>query len=71
MTTEDTGPKYPDVHVKLTGTDGNAFAIIGRVAAVIKSSKGQAAAKEFTAEAIGAGSDDEMLQICMKTVDVS
>ncbi len=24
-------PKYPNITVKLTGTDGNAYAIIGRV----------------------------------------
>ena len=28
--------KYPDVHVKLVGEDGNAFAILGRVAKAMR-----------------------------------
>lgn len=28
---ENTGPKYPDVEVQLTGEDGNAFTILGRI----------------------------------------
>lgn len=28
--------KYPDIEVKLTGTDGNAFFIIGRVRSALK-----------------------------------
>lgn len=65
------GPKYPDVHVKLTGTDGNAMMIIGRVSAVLRKAKGAEAAKAFQAEAMSAGSYDQVLQICMMTVDVS
>jgi hypothetical protein len=29
-------PKYPDVQVQLVGEDGNAFAIMGRVAGALK-----------------------------------
>jgi len=29
-------PKYPDVQVRLVGEDGNAFAIMGRVASALK-----------------------------------
>ena len=29
-------PKYPNVTVQLTGTDGNAFAIMGRVQAALR-----------------------------------
>jgi hypothetical protein len=29
-------PKYPDVHVQLTGEDGNAFAILGRVCKALR-----------------------------------
>jgi hypothetical protein len=29
-------PKYPNVHVKLVGEDGNAFAIMGRVTQAMK-----------------------------------
>ncbi len=29
-------PKYPDIHVQLTGNDGNAFAILGAVDEALK-----------------------------------
>jgi len=29
-------PKYPDVHVKLVGEDGNAYAIMGRVSQALE-----------------------------------
>jgi hypothetical protein len=29
-------PRYPDVHVRLTGRDGNAFAVIGRCRAAAR-----------------------------------
>jgi len=31
-------PKYPDVYVKLVGEDGNAYAILGRVANALRES---------------------------------
>lgn len=31
-----TEPKYPDVHVQLSGEDGNAFFIIGRVSKALR-----------------------------------
>lgn len=32
----DTEVKYPDVQVRLVGEDGNAFAIMGRVATALR-----------------------------------
>lgn len=32
-------PKYTDIEVQLTGQDGNAFAIIGRVSKALKNAK--------------------------------
>jgi hypothetical protein len=29
-------PKYPEIEVRLVGEDGNAFAIMGRVASALK-----------------------------------
>ena len=29
-------PKYPDIAVQLTGTDGNAFAVLGTVLAALR-----------------------------------
>lgn len=32
-------PKYPDVHVQLTGEDGNAFFILGKIQRILKKEK--------------------------------
>ena len=62
---------YPDVTVKLSGTDGNAFAIIGRVSKAIRMEVGAEEAKKFTSEVTNSGSYDELLQFCMQTVNVT
>lgn len=63
--------KYPDVHVQLSGTDGNAFSILGRVVAALRNA---GVAKEeidaFRNEAIS-GDYDNLLATCVKWVDVS
>lgn len=61
-------PKYPDIHVKLSGEDGNAFVILGRVDSALR--KGGVDAdtrKQFMDEAM-AGDYDQLLQTCMKWV---
>lgn len=62
--------KYPQVKVKLTGEDGNVFSIIGRVSKAIRKEVGAKEAGEFQTAAMECGSYDEVLQLCMKTVDV-
>lgn len=62
-------PKYSDVTVKLTGEDGNAFVIIGRVRRALKRSGYPEAADEFTAEA-QKGDYDALLRLAMETVNV-
>lgn len=62
-------PKY-QVEVELSGNDGNAFAIIGRVQRALKQA---GASKEeldryFTEST--AGSYDELLQVAMEWVEV-
>ena len=64
-------PTYPHVHVQLTGTDGNAFAIIGTVAAALRREVGPGAAAAFTTAAFACGSYDDLLQLAMTTVEVS
>lgn len=64
-------PAYPDVHVELTGTDGNAFSVIGRVSAALKRAGLRDAAATFASDAMDCGSYDEMLQLAMRTVAVS
>jgi hypothetical protein len=63
-------PKYPDVEVQLSGEDGNALAIAGRV------SKGLRRAgvsgheiEKFIDEALS-GDYDHVIQTCMRWVTV-
>ena len=62
---------YPHVHVQLTGTDGNVFAIIGTVARALRRDVGAAAANAFTSAALACGSYDAVLRLAMATVDVT
>jgi hypothetical protein len=64
-------PTYPELEVELTGTDGNAFALIGRVTRAIAAHAGADAAGTWQAEAMDAGSYDELLQLIMRTVEVA
>ena len=63
--------RFPDVKVKLTGRDGNAFAIIGNVANALKRAGHKAEAEEFKAEMLASPSYDALLQCAMRWVDVS
>lgn len=63
--------KYPNIKVKLSGTDGNAFALLGKVKTALR--KGGVSADDvstFFKEAMS-GNYDQLLQTCMKWVDVS
>ena len=57
--------------VRLTGTDGNVFIIIGKVSSALKKAGQYAQAREFTGKAFAAHSYDEVLQLCMQYADVS
>jgi hypothetical protein len=61
--------KYDDVTVKLTGGNGNAMVIIGRVSGAIRRAHGKDAADAFIAEATS-GDYDNVLATCMRTVHV-
>lgn len=62
-------PKY-DVHVQLTGEDGNAFAILGRVKrALYRAGATPEDIDAFLTEAM-AGSYDELLATCARWVVV-
>lgn len=59
-----------DVTVQLSGEDGNAFAVLGRVQAGLRRAGAtQEAIKDFVAEAT-AGDYDHLLRTCMKWVNV-
>lgn len=67
----DNGPIYPDAHVQLTGEDGNAFFIMGRVMGALRTAGApEDALSAFVAEA-GSGDFDHLLRTCVKWVDCS
>ena len=55
--------------VKLVGTDGNAFAILGKVSKALKRAGLEKEAKEFMKEATS-GDYNHLLQTAMKYVEV-
>lgn len=63
--------KYPDVTVDLTSIDGNAFSIMGAVRrALSRAGVDRAAFAEYQAEAMS-GDYDHLLQVTMRTVNVT
>lgn len=70
---EIASPKFPGVHVALTGEDGNVFSIIARVLRALRLS-GEAEAKDlvdFRLEIQSAANYDAALQVVMRWVSVS
>ena len=65
----DTGIAYPHITVQLTGHDGNAYAIIGRIAKALRTQAGTHAADMFTEAAFACTSYDDLLALAMRTVD--
>lgn len=61
--------KYPDVHVKLVGEDGNAMAIIARVSGALRREAGcdQTEINAFVAEATS-GDYDNVLRTALRWV---
>lgn len=55
---------------KLTGTDGNVFAIIGAVSRSLKRANLYDRAREFVAKAMAANSYDSVLQLCFEYVEI-
>ena len=64
-------PTYPHVAVRLSGTDGNTFHVIGRVAAALRRQVGDEAANAFNTAAYSCDSREEVLRLAMATVAVS
>ena len=57
--------------VRITGTNGNVFAIIGKVAQALKQAGQKDQAKEFTNKAFSAKSYDDVLRLCFEYVEVN
>lgn len=71
MTTSTT-PRFPDVHVRLSGEDGNVFMIMGLVRrALVQADATADDVKAFMSEMMDAGSYGEALQTVMRWVHVS
>ena len=55
---------------KLVGTNGNVFAIIGRVSACLIKAQQTEQSMKFQEEAVACGSYDEVLRLVMTYVEV-
>ena len=63
--------KYPNIRIRLSGKDGNAFAIMGNVTSALKKNKvPESEISLFRKEAMS-GDYDNLLQTCIKWVEVS
>lgn len=63
--------RHPEVTVQLTGTDGNAFAVLGRVRRALRETDvDEEEVVQFTDEATS-GDYDNLLRTCIRWVDVS
>jgi len=63
--------KYPEIEVQLSGTDSNAFAIMGKITEAMK--RADVSSEEidaFRREAMS-GNYDHLLQTCMTWVNIS
>lgn len=66
-----TGPKYPDLEVQLTGTDGNAFAVMGAVGKALRKGGVPKDERDAVQAEMMAGDYDHLLQTAMKTLAVN
>ena len=65
-----TGPRHPEITVRLVGTDGNAFSVLGVVRRAMKAAGlPQEEIDEFMDQAMS-GNCDNLLATCMKWVNV-
>jgi len=63
-------PKHPDVTVKLTGEDGNAFSIISRVSNGLRRAGYRDSAEEVKRKLFECQDYDSVLQMTMEYVEV-
>lgn len=67
----DVQVKYPDIEVQLTGVNGNAYAILGKVRTALKEAGVPIEVRrEFSVEAMS-GDYDNLLVVCTRWVEVS
>jgi hypothetical protein len=64
-------PKYPGITVPLTGTDGNAYAILGKVRRALCQAHVPDEERQAFMQEARQGSYDELLQTVMRWVEVT
>ena len=62
-------PKYPEIVVPLTGEDGNAFAILGRVNRALQQAGVSPAERDAFRQEATSKDYDHLLQTVMRWVD--
>jgi hypothetical protein len=63
-------PKYPDITVPLTGEDGNAYNILGKVLKALRQAGVSQAERDAFTQQATAGDYDHLLQTVMRWVQV-
>lgn len=63
--------KFPHVKVKLVGSDGNAFAVLGKVKAAMRKANVPAADQKAFMDDAMSGDYDHLLAVCCEYVTVS
>lgn len=67
----ETETRYPQIKVKLTGTDGNAFSIMGNVRSALHRGKvSKEEIEKYVQDSMKSGSYEHLLGVAMKWVDV-
>lgn len=63
--------KYPAIRVQISGQDGNAFSIIGRVAAALRNADVEESEIDAFRKEAMSGDYDNVLQICFRWARVA
>jgi hypothetical protein len=63
-------PKNPGISVLLTGTDGNAYAVLGQVLRALRRAGVSTAERDAFVQEATAGDYDALLQTAMQWVEV-
>ena len=69
--TSGNGPHYPTVKVKLTGGDGNAFAVLGKVSSALRTAGVSKEERDAFMSEARSGDYNNLLGTAMKWVDAS
>lgn len=69
--TPEQPPKFKKPKVKLTGSDGNVFALAGKVNRALKDAGNREAAAEFSMKIMACRSYNDALVLMMEYVEVS